>query len=271
MEHRDFGRSGVRVPVVGMGTWRTFDVRGNRDEDRCRTIVDTAMDAGTTLFDTSPMYGEAERVLARALGERRETALVADKVWTRSASEGREQVQRALAWYEGTVEIYQIHNLVAWREHLPLLEDLRAAGQVRVVGATHYGHSAFGELATVMRTGRVQMVQIPYSAADRVVEGEILPLADELGLGVLVMQPLGTGALVRRSPSERDLKPLVRFGVHTWAQALLKWIASDPRIHCVLPATSRPEHAAENAAAGEPPWFDPDTREYVARLAAKVR
>jgi aryl-alcohol dehydrogenase-like predicted oxidoreductase len=257
------------VPAVGMGTWRTFDVRGPRPEADRRAVVDAALAVGTVLFDTSPMYGEAERVLAQALNGRRRRAIVADKVWTPSGRSGREQVRQALAWYGGMVDIYQIHNLVAWREHLPALEALRAGGQVRVVGATHYQHSAFRELMTVMRSGRVQMIQIPYNAGDREAEREVLPLAAELGLGVLVMQPLGTGRLVGRPPNARELEPLARFGVHTWAQALLKWILSDPRVHGVLPATSRAAHAAENAAAGVPPWFDPEAREYVGRLAER--
>jgi aryl-alcohol dehydrogenase-like predicted oxidoreductase len=267
MEHRPLGRSGLEVPVIGMGTWKTFDVRSPRDVESRRDVVDAALASGTTLFDTSPMYGEAERVLAGALGERRHDAIIADKIWTSSAREGREQAGRALQWYGGSVDIYQIHNLVAWREHLPMLERLREGGEARVIGATHYAHSALGELMTVMRTGRIQMIQIPYNAADRVVERDVLPLAEELGIGVLVMEPLGSGALVRRPPADRDLAPLASFGVHTWAQALLKWIVSDLRVHAVLPATSRAARATENAAAGEPPWFDQDAREYVARLA----
>ncbi len=257
------------VPVIGMGTWATFDVTSAPDVADRRGVVDAALAAGTTLFDTSPMYGEAQRVLAAALHGRREHALVADKVWTPSAAEGREQIRRALAWYEGTIDIYQIHNLVAWEEHLPVLEELRTGDQVRAVGATHYKHAAFGELMKVMRTGRIQMIQVPYNAVDRVVEREVLPLAEELGLGVLVMQPLGSGKLVAHPPAARDLEPLARFGVRTWAQALLKWIVSDPRVHAVLPATSRAARATENAAAGQPPWFDPPAREYVATLAAR--
>ena len=254
-----------------MGTWQTFDVRGDREVAERRSIVDGAITAGTTLFDTSPMYGESERVLAIALGERRRNVLVADKVWTSSAREGSQQIRNALEWYGGIVDIYQIHNLVAWRDHLPALEELRERGAVRVVGATHYKHGAFAELATVMQTGRVQMIQIPYNPADRAVENDILPLAEELGLGVLVMQPLGAGSLVRRTPPARALEPLARFGVRTWAQALLKWILSDPRVHCVIPATSKRERAIENAEAGEPPWFDGEAREYVAGLTQGPR
>ena len=271
MEYRHLGRNGIHVPVIGMGTWRTFDVRSRSDVAVRRGVVDAALAAGTALFDTSPMYGAAQQVLAKTLGARRGDALIADKVWTSSTREGKEQVRRALEWYDGTVEIYQIHNLVAWREHLPMLEDLRAEGRVRSIGVTHYQHSALGELMTVMRTGRIQMVQIPYNAVDRVVELDVLPLAESLGIGVLVMQPLGTGALVRRQPSPTDLRRWAEFGVRTWAQALLKWIVSDRRVHAALPATRDATHAAENAAAGDPPWFDPETRELVARLALSAR
>lgn len=269
MELRQLGRKGIDVPVVGMGTWKTLDVRSQREVDARCDVIAAALDRGTTLFDTSPMYGAAEQVLARGLGRRRTDAIIADKVWTSSSREGKEQVRRALEWYGGMVDIYQIHNLVAWREHLPMLEDLRAAGKVRCVGATHYQHSALGDLMAVMQTGRIQMVQIPYNAVDRVVETEVLPLADRLGIGVLVMQPLGTGPLARRGPPASELERFAPFGVRTWAQVLLKWILSDQRVHAVLPATSDITHAIDNAAAGDPPWFDAATREHVARLAAR--
>ena len=268
MERRALGRSGLEVPVVGMGTWQTFDVRGEREEGERRAVVDAALAAGIDLFDTSPMYGESPRVLAAALAGRRDRVLVADKVWTRSASEGRAQIRRALDWVGGRIDVYQIHNLVAWQTHLPVLEEMREKGEVRVVGATHYQHSAFGELMELMRTGRIEMIQVPYNAADRVVEREVLPLAEELGIGVLVMRPLGAGELVRSAPSAAKLAPLAPFGVTTWAQALLKWVLSDPRVHCAIPATSRPARATENAAAGEGPWLDAEARDYVARLAS---
>lgn len=268
MEQRPFGSSGLTIPVVGMGTWQTFDVKDADEEEERLAIVDAALEAGTSLFDTSPMYGEAERVLAQTVEGRRDRVLIADKVWTSSTDDGRAQIERALMWYGGRVDIYQIHNLVAWRSHLPLLEERRARGEIGVIGATHYDPKAFAELIAVMRTGRVQMVQIPYNALDRLVENDVLPLAYELGLGVLVMRPFGAGRLVRQAPSASALEPLARFGVQTWAQVLLKWLLSDPRVHGVIPATSHAERARENAAAGDPPWFDPDTRDYVARLAS---
>jgi aryl-alcohol dehydrogenase-like predicted oxidoreductase len=266
METRALGRSGLSVPVIGMGTWRTFDVSWPDTGERCRTIVSAALAGGARLFDSSPMYGRAERVLSRCLEGRREEALVATKVWTPSGREGREQIARALDWYGGRVDVYQVHNLVSWPEHLPYLEELRARGQVGVVGATHYSHGAFPELLRVMRTGRITQIQIPYNVQDRVVEVEVLPAAAQLDIGVIVMQPLGVGALAQRAPAADALKPLERFGVRTWAQALLKWILSDTRVHCAIPATSSVTHMQENAAAGDPPWYDADARQYVTEL-----
>jgi aryl-alcohol dehydrogenase-like predicted oxidoreductase len=273
MEHRRLGNTGLDVPVIGMGTWQTLDVRGRAEETARADVVRAAIDAGTTLFDTSPMYGESERVLGAALdaiGVERSRVLVADKVWTPDPAEARRQIDDAMRWYGGRVDIYQVHNLVAWREHLTVLERLRDAGSVAVVGATHYSHSAFDELLRVMRTGRIGQIQIPYNVADRVVERTILPAAADLGIGVLVMRPLGEGTLVRHAPKDASLAPLEAFGVRTWPQALIKWILSDDRVHCVLPATRRCERARANAAAGEPPWLDAEARGYVERLAAGV-
>ncbi len=140
---------------------------------------------------------------------------------------------------------------------------------MRVVGATHYSRAAFAELMQLMTTGRIAQVQVPYNVRDRDVEKEVLPAAAQLGIGVIVMQPLGVGALAQRAPSAEALEPLERFGVRTWAQALLKWILSDTRVHCAIPATSSVDHMRENAAAGDPPWFDAAARDYVAELAAR--
>jgi aryl-alcohol dehydrogenase-like predicted oxidoreductase len=267
VERRAFGRTGLDVPAVGMGTWNTFDVRGAAAEGNAMVIVDVALKEGADLIDSSPMYGEAERVLGLALDGRRDEALVATKVWASSGDEGRAQIDRALELYGGVVDLYQVHNLVSWRDHLPVLEALRHEEAVAVIGATHYSPRAFGELAEVMRTGRIGAIQVPYNPLERDVEREILPLAEDLGLGVVVMRPLAEGRLTRRPPPDSELDPLREFGVTTWAQSLLKWGLSDRRCHVAIPATSKREHMAENAAAGDPPWFGPEERDLVARLA----
>jgi aryl-alcohol dehydrogenase-like predicted oxidoreductase len=268
IDERPLGRtSGLTVPAVGMGTWRTLDVRGEQAERRAHEIVAEALDAGARFVDSSPMYGEAERVLAEGLGPRRNEAIVATKLWASDDAEAEAQVRRALDWYGGRVDLYQVHNLVRLRSRLALLERERDRGAVGAIGATHYSPSAFDELAAVMRSGRISAIQIPYNPYERDVEREILPLAEELGLGVVIMRPLGGGRLVGRAPDPADLEPLRAFGVETWPQALLKWVLSDPRCHVAIPATSRPGRMRENVAAGAPPWFDADVRALVARLA----
>jgi aryl-alcohol dehydrogenase-like predicted oxidoreductase len=268
MERRAFGQCGFDVPVVGMGTWKTFDI-GPNDEGYAAAIVAQAIEGGSNFFDSSPMYGSAEGVLGRALERQRDRAIVATKIWTRSASEGRKQAEAALRYYGGVVDLYQVHNLVNWRAQLDLLEELKARGAVRAIGATHYQWPAFGELEDVMHSGRIAAIQIPYNPRQREVERRILPLAHDLGLGVVVMRPFGEGSLVQRSPDAAALRPLEAFGVRTWPQALLKWVLSDRRCHVTIPATLNRQHLADNIAAGSEPWFGADERDYVATLATR--
>ncbi len=265
MEDRSLGRGRVSVPVVGLGTWQRLEVAAAAG--RHRELIDTAVAAGIRLIDTSPMYGDAERLLADALTGQRDQVIIADKVWTPSAEEGAAQLSRAVDWYGGRVDLMQIHNLVAWPAHLTMLEAARDRGLVGLIGATHYSAAAFGELAQLMASGRIDTVQVPYNPVQREVEHTILPLAADLGLGVLLMRPLGEGQLTRRPPSPAELAPLRPFGVTTWGQALIKWGLSDPRVHVSLAATAHPGRLAENAAAGSPPWFGPQERAYVLHLA----
>ena len=248
-------------PVVGLGTWNTFDA----DARLAGEVVGAALESGVRLFDSSPMYRGAERSLGAALDGRRDGAVVATKIWARSVDEGREQHRRQLEWY-GCVEIEQIHNLVLWHEHLDWLERERAEGRVGRIGVTHYDPSAFGELADALRTRRFDAVQLPYNPSERACERELLPLAAELGVPVIVMRPLGAGRLLDKRPSLAELEAL---GVETWPQALLKWALSDGRVDVVIPATKRPERARENAAVGELPWLDAEQRALVETIAAR--
>jgi aryl-alcohol dehydrogenase-like predicted oxidoreductase len=262
------GPSGLVVPVVGMGTWKTFDVAGAEKNARKR-LVRQALDLGVRLFDSSPMYGPAEEVLSEALrGGSRDEAIVATKVWAGSKEEGLRQIDRALALYDGEVEVYQVHNLRLWREFVPVLLDRKARDEVRAVGVTHYNHAAFGEVEEAIRAHPLDMVQIPYNLLDREVEKKLLPLCAKQGLGVLVMEPLGTGALARKAPPEEQLAPFLDDEVRTWPQVCLKWILSDPRVTSVIPATTSPHHLADNARVGGGRWFDEKERAAIAELVA---
>ena len=182
---------------MGFGTWNVLDVVPG-DEPQARAVVTAALDAGARLMDSSPMYGRAEGVLGRALGDRRGEAIVATKIWSGSESEGRRQFDAQLGSFGGHVDILQVHNLTAWRAQLAWMEAERDAGRIGVLGATTYRAGAFDELAGVMRTGRIGMVQIPWNPRERDAEREILPLAEELGLGVIAMRPFAEGDLLRR-------------------------------------------------------------------------
>jgi diketogulonate reductase-like aldo/keto reductase len=249
MEERRLG------PVVGLGTWNTF----GGDAALARDVVDAALETGVEVFDSSPMYRGAEASLGSALQGR---GTVATKIWAQSVEEGREQYRRQREWF-GRVEIEQIHNLVAWQQHLEWLEEERASGRIGRLGVTHYADGALDRLADAVRTRRFDVVQLPYNPHERTVERELLPLAAELGVAVIVMRPLHEGELARRTVDPAALREL---GVETWPQALLKWALSDERVDLVIPATSKPERTAENARAGEPPWFTPEQRELVEQL-----
>ena len=256
MEERRLG------PVVGLGTWNTF----GGDAELAHDVGGAALGAGTRFIDSSPMYGNAERSLAAALEGRRERAAVATKIWAPTVQQGREQFERQLDWF-GRVDVEQVHNLVGWREHLGWLEDERDAGRIGRIGVTHYSPLAFDDVADAMRSGRFDTVQLPLNPYERAAESVLLPLADELDLAVIVMRPFGEGELLASAPGPDELEPLAEFGIETWPQALLKWVLSDERVDVAIPATRNPLHAAENALAGEPPWFGPEERRYVERLA----
>jgi aryl-alcohol dehydrogenase-like predicted oxidoreductase len=265
MEHRPL--AGLQVPVVGMGTSRTFDVPAV--DDVRQQVTDTALAAGATFVDSSPMYGSAERILGATLGARRPAVIVATKVWTADDAEAERQIDASLAFFGGHVEVLQVHNLVAWRTRLDQLEARRDRGELDIVAATHWQAGAFEELEQVMRTGRIGAIQVPYNPHEREVEARVLPLAADLDIGVILMRPFAAGELVGRSPSPADLMPLASHGVTTWPQALLKYGLSHPAVSVSIPATTRPARMAENAAAGDGPWFGPEEKALVERLAGR--
>ena len=261
METRVLGATGLAVPVVGLGSWRTFDVDGDRQAE-VDAVVGAVFEAGIRLVDSSPMYGQSEARLGAAIAGRRGDSIVATKIWTGDADDGRRQFADQRRWF-GRVDLLQVHNLVAWRSHLAWMEAERAAGRIGWLGATTYQPSAFGELEAVMRSGRIHAVQVPFNPAEAEAALRVLPLAADLGLGVIAMRPLGEGRLTRAAfPAE-----LADAGLTGWAEALLRWCLADPRVTVAVPATTSAAHATANATAGGAPPLDLALRERIGRLA----
>src|SRR5215204_310609 len=259
MHQRKIPSSGEMLPIVGCGTWRTFDV-GRRPEERAplAEVLGVLFEAGGSVIDTSPMYGAAEAVVGDLLaapsvrdGVTRNKAFIATKVWTSGRDSGTEQMTRSLALLKTDhVELMQIHNLLDWRAHLPTLRAWKADKRIRYLGITHYTQSAHDELESVMRAEKWDFVQLNYALDDRAVERRLLPLAAERGIAVLVNQPFGGGGFLRKLLSRKLPDWAGEIGCTSWAQVLLKFVLANPAVTCVIPGTSKPEHMRDNVQAG---------------------
>ncbi len=262
MEFRQL--ASLEVPSVGLGTYKTFDVTSDRDIEARTRIIDNCLTSQTTFIDCSPMYGEAEGIIGRAIKGRRQRFQLATKVWCRGRDEGEAQIARSFELM-GTeyVDVFQVHNLVDWQTQLSTLERLRDEGKIGLVGITNMRPDAYPDMMEIMRSGRIQTIQVPLNVIDRACEPELLPLAEELGIGVIIMEPLKKGRYVKELKGEPDLSPLKDYGISTWGQALLAWVLGDPRVSVAIPATSRPERIAENAVAGSAGSLPAALRDYV--------
>ena len=254
MHQRRIPSSSEMLPVVGVGTWRTFDV-GAKPEDRAplAEVLRLLFAAGGSVIDTSPMYGSAEAVVGDLLSAAaaRSKAFIATKVWTTGRDRGITQMRNSMRLLEtDRIDLMQIHNLVDWRAHLPTLRAWKAEGRIRYLGITHYTQSAHDELESVMRAEKWDFVQINYALDDRAVERRLLPLAAERGIAVIVNQPFGGGGLLRRLMSRKLPDWAGEVGATSWAQILLKFVLANPMVTCVVPGTGKPEHMADNLQAG---------------------
>jgi len=269
MRTRRIPSTGHDLPVIGVGTWRGFDV-GSDVAARAQLtgVLQALFDAGGTVIDSSPMYGSSEVVtgdLLAAMG-RHDRAFVATKVWTTGRDAGIAQMKASMRLlHDDHIELMQVHNLQDWRTHLDTLRGWKRDGHISYLGVTHYRPDAHDDLVSVMQSELLDFVQCNYSIDDRAAEQRLLPVAAERGIAVLVNLPFGGGGLLRRV-SARPLPTWAHeLGCRTWAQALLKFILGHPAVTCVIPGTSRPEHMRENAEAGVGDLPDVDLRERMAQ------
>lgn len=250
---------------MGSASSSGFNVESHAEVENCRRILDNCIASNSIFLDTSSMYRRAEAVIGEGIRGRRHKFQLATKVYSTGVETGRAQIKRSFDLL-GTdhIEVLQIHNLIDWRTHLSYLEELKALGRIDVIGITHYLPRYYDELETALRSGRFDAIQIPYSLLEREVEKRILPLAEAMNIGVIVMRPLVKGSVVTELKRQPDLTPFREFGIETWGQAALAWILADRRVSTLIPATGRPDRILENAVAGDV-LLPPSMREHVTR------
>lgn len=264
MKRRIIPSTGEALPVVGCGTWQTFDVGADAGaRSRLADVTKALFAAGGSVIDSSPMYGTSEDVAGAVLAgtNDRAKAFLATKVWIRGREAGRQQIDHSMQLLRtDTLDLLQVHNLLDWRIHLATLRDLKNAHRIRYLGVTHYTSSAYTELESVMRNERIDFVQVNYSADDRAAEERILPLAADRGIAVLINLPFGGGGLLRRLLARPLPAWAADVGCQSWAQLLLKFVLAHPSVTSVIPGTANPAHMAENAKAGFGATLDDATK-----------
>lgn len=251
------------IPVVGVGTWQTFDAAPDGFPP-LREVLSTLVDQGGSVIDSSPMYGKSEEVVGTLSNELKlnPKLFIATKVWTTGLRDGVNQMNESfLKLRRKQIDLMQIHNLVDWQNHMKTLTTWKAEGRIRYLGLTHYTDSAHDTLVEIIRKNKVDFVQVNYNLIDRNAERTLLPAAQELGVAILVNRPFEEGALFSRV-NGKSLPPWAAdFDCASWGQFFLKFILSHPAVTCVIPGTSKVKHLLDNLGAGQGRLPDGDQRE----------
>ena len=274
MRKRPIPRTGELLPVVGLGTWQTFDVGGGESERApLRDVLRELVRGGGKVVDSSPMYGRSESVVGDLAAKLRvrEQLFLATKVWTNGREAGIRQMEQSFRRLrEQRIDLMQVHNLVDWQTHLVTLRRWKEQGKVRYIGMTHYTESAHDELAAVHEAEELDFVQVNYSIAERGAERRLLPLAAEQGVAVIVNRPFAHAQLFRKVRG-RPLPPwAAEIGCATWAQFFLKFVIGHPAVTCTIPGTSKVRHLIDNMQAGFGPLPDATMRRRMVRAVAEL-
>lgn len=254
--------SGEKITAVGLGTWQTFDV-GESESERSplKAVLKTLVEKGGSVVDSSPMYGDAEKVvgdLSTAL-DLNQKLFIATKVWTSGQEAGIQQMNNSFRLLKRTkIDLIQIHNLLDWHTHINTLRDWKEQGKIRYLGITHYTEGAYPSIEQILKSTPLDFLQINYSMLSRKAEERLFPLAQEKKVAVIVNQPFEEGALFSRVKGKTLPIWAKDFDCNSWGQFFLKFILAQPAVTCVIPGTSKPHHMLDNigAAAGKLPTSD---------------
>ena len=249
---RPIPASAERLPVIGMGTWLTFDTEPGEETARLLPVLEAFFQGGGALIDTSPMYGRAEQALGELLPRlnNRPKLFAATKVWTNGKSMGIQQMQRSMRRVGvPRFDLIQVHNLRDWQVHLDTLRQWKEEGKVRYIGVTTSHGRRHEELESIMRRQPLDFVQFTYNIRHREAERRLLPLAQERGIAVITNRPLDGGDLFNAVHGRSLPDWVVEFDCHSWSQFFLKFIVSHPAVTCAIPATSKVAHMQENMGA----------------------
>lgn len=264
--------SGEALPMVGLGSWITFNVGDDPvARDSSAEVMQAFFDAGGRMIDSSPMYGSAQEVIGYCLRKTGNAANVfaTDKVWIANGDEGPDQIERSRAlWGVDRFDLLQVHNLVAWEAHLDTLNAMKDDGKLRYVGITTSHGRRHEELESIMRKHDLDFVQLTYNIADREVEDRLLPLAQERGIAVIANRPFRRKELIYHFEEEKLPEWADEIGAASWAQFLLKFVISHPAITCAIPATTRVDHVRENLETARAELPDEKMRQ---RMVAYIR
>jgi diketogulonate reductase-like aldo/keto reductase len=277
--------SGEKLPVIGLGTWRAFDVDLTSDSRRqLGDVLSLFVKLGGRVIDTSPMYGRAEDVIGEltaalgiqdklATGRVRPTGglFLATKVWTRGKENGIKSMERSMTLLRAKqIDLMQVHNLVDVRTQLATSREWKEQGRIRYLGITHYEAGAFADVEKIIRSEKLDFVQINYSLMEREAEERVLPLAQERGVAVIVNRPFGGGDLFSRTRSKPLPDWATEFDCQSWAQFFLKWIVANSAVTCAIPATDKPPHLEDNIRGGIGRLPDAKTRQRMVELVSSL-
>jgi diketogulonate reductase-like aldo/keto reductase len=254
MNKRRIPSSNEEIPVIGLGTWQTFDV-GNSKQERepLKEVLKILIKNGGSLIDSSPMYGRSEKVVGELTTELgiKSSIFEATKVWTTGLNDGRNQLNNSFRLLQtNSLDLLQIHNLLDWKTHLRTLQDLKEKKQIRYIGITHYHQGGYAEMEKIMKHEPIDFIQINYNLATREANEKLLPLAQDKGIAVIINRPYEGGTLFRKFKNKPLPEWAAEFNAKTWGQFFLKFILANQAVTCVIPGTSKPKHMTDNTQAG---------------------